>query len=172
MKPLLKALSYIDKFNEYVAKISAWLLFPVLFIMSYEVIRRKGFNNPTIWSHEMSYFLCSCMLMFGMAYVLKNKGHITIDILYEKFPPRVKAALDVLFFFIFFVPLWYIGLKLMIFYLFESYRLQERDYWGCWFPLLWPLKTWTLIGSIMLVIQGIAECIKDAVVLVKGGERP
>lgn len=172
MKSLLRALSYIDKFNEYVAKISAWLIFPVLFIMSYEVFRRKGLNDPTIWSHEMSYFLCSCMLMFGMAYVLRIKGHISIDILYEKFTPRVKAAFDVVFFIIFFVPMWYIGLKLMVYYLIESYVGQEKDYWGCWFPLLWPLKTWTLIGSIMLVIQGIAEFIKDTIWLVKGGERP
>lgn len=172
MKSLLRVLNYIDKFHEFVAKVTAWLLFPVLFIMTIEVIRRKFLNNPSIWSHEMSYFLCSFMLMFGMAYVLKIKGNVSIDIFYAKFPARVKAALDVFFFFLFFVPLWYFGIKLMIENAIDAYVTKERDFWGCWFPLLWPLKTWTLVGAVMLVIQGIAEFIRDTIWLIKGGERP
>ncbi|MDX9873012.1 MAG: TRAP transporter small permease subunit [Clostridia bacterium] len=172
MKTLLKALDRLDRFNEYVAKTTAWLLFPVLFIMTIEVIRRKFLNNPSIWSHEMSYFLCSAMLMLGMAYVFKIKGNVTIDIFYAKFSPRVKAAFDCFFFLVFFVPMWYFALQLMVGYLIRSYLISERDYWGIWFPLLWPLKAWTLAGSIMLVLQAVAEFIRDAICLVKGGERP
>lgn len=172
MKVLLRTLSYIDRFNETVAKTTAWLIFPILLIMTVEVVRRKGLNNPSIWSHEMSYFLCSILLMFGMAYVLKIKGHVSIDILYVKFPPRIRAAADIFFFLVLFVPFWYLAIKAMIYFAVYSYQINERDYWGCWFPILWPLKTWTLVGTVMLVIQGIAEFIRDTIWLVKGGERP
>jgi len=172
LKSILKGISFIDRVNEYFAKTAAWLFFPVILIMSYEVLRRKGFNNSTIWSHEMSYFLCSLMLMFGMAYVLKIKGHISIDILYGRINSKGKAILDIFSFIVFFVPLWFFGLKLMSYYLIKSYVFQERDYWGCWFPLLWPLKAWTFLGAILLVLQGFAEFIRDIICLIKGGERP
>jgi TRAP-type mannitol/chloroaromatic compound transport system permease small subunit len=171
MKSLLRTLDYIDKFHEYVAKTTAWLIIPVFIIMTYEVIMRKGFNNSLIWSHEMSYFLCSCMIMLGMAYVLKRKGHISIDVLYNRFPDRVKAAVDIFFFLLFFVPLWYFGIKIMSYYLVDSYVGQDKDYWGRWYPLLWPLKAWTLVGAVMLFIQGVVEFIRDAIWFVKGGAR-
>lgn len=172
MKNLISALGRIDRFNEFVAKSAAWLLFPVLFIMSMEVIRRKFLNNPSIWSHEMSYFLCSAMLMLGMAYVLKIKGHITIDIFYAGFSPRLQAAVNCIGFLIFFAPVWYFALQLMYGYMVRSFLIGERDYWGIWFPLLWPLKAWTLTGSVMLTVQAAAEFVRDAVWLFKGGERP
>jgi TRAP-type mannitol/chloroaromatic compound transport system permease small subunit len=111
------------------------------------------------------------MIMMGMAYVLKQKGHVSIDVLYNRFPERIRVALDIFFFLFFFVPLWYFAIKIMGYYLVESYVGQEIEYWGRWYPLLWPLKAWTLVGTVMLFIQGVAEFLRDVIWLVKGGVR-
>ena len=75
----------------------------------YEVIMRYIFNQPTIWVHE------SCFLLFGMqyllagAYTLLTGGHVRVDVLYIKLPPRGRVGMDIftsVFFFIFAIALF------------------------------------------------------------------
>lgn len=172
MKPLLQVFSYIDKFHEFVAKMTAWLIIVLIFTMTFEVGSRYLFSNPTIWSYDLSYFLSSLFLMFGMAYTLSVKGHVNIDIFYARFTPRVKAGFDIAFALLLFFPLWFLIIKLMIPHFQFSFNMNEKSSFGSWFPIIWPFKLWILLGLIMLLVQGIVEFLRDVLWLIKGGERP
>ncbi|RXJ00679.1 TRAP transporter small permease subunit [Anaerobacillus alkaliphilus] len=172
MKPLLRVFSYVDKFHEFVAKTTAWLILVLIFTMTYEVASRYLFNNPTVWSYDLSYFLSSLFLMFGMAYTMSIKGHVNIDIFYGNFSPRVKAACDVGFALLLFFPLWYLIIATMIPHVQFSINMNEKSSFGSWFPIIWPYKLWILTGLILLFIQGIVEFSRDLIWLIKGGERP
>lgn len=172
LKPLLQVFNYVDKFHEFVAKITSWLILILIFTMTFEVGSRYLFGNPTIWSYDLSYFLSSLFLMFGMAYTLSIKGHVNIDIFYGSFPPRVKATFDIVFALLLFFPMWYLIIELMIPHVVFSIDMNERSSFGSWFPIIWPYKLWILTGLIMLFIQGLVEFIRDMIWLIKGGERP
>lgn len=172
MKQLLQVFSFVNKFHEYVAKVSSWLILVLVFTMTYEVIARYGFNSPTIWSYDLSYFLSSMFIMFGLAYTLSIKGHVNIDIFYGRFSPRVKAACDIIFALFLFFPMWILIIKAMIPHVQFSFNMNEKSSFGSWLPIIWPYKIWILVGLIMLLIQGIVEFLRDIIWLVKGGERP
>jgi len=170
---VLKAvLNVIDKFNEIVAKIFAWAMLLLTLTMTYEVVVRYGFDSPTIWSYDVSYMLGSMVLMFGMAYTLKIKGHVSIDIIFNRFSPRVQALLYVIFALTLFYPLWGMMVKVMIPHTLFSWARHERSWVGTWQPIVYPFKTWVTVGTVMLFLQGTAEFIRDLVVLITGGERP
>lgn len=169
---LKTVLNIIDRFNEMMAKIFAWAFLVLVLTMTYEVISRYVFDSPTLWSYDISYFLGSMALMLGMAYTLKIKGHVSIDIFYNRFPPRVQALLYVIFALFLFFPLWVLMVKAMIPHLIFSWEKHETSWVGTWQPIIYPFKTWITLGTVMLLLQGIAEFIRDLTVLITGGERP
>lgn len=172
LSALKTVLGIIDRANEIVAKTFAWALVLLVLTMAYEVVSRYVFNSPTLWSYDLSYFLGSMTLILGMAYTLRIKGHVSIDIIYNRFTPRVRALLDVIFALVLFFPLWILMVKAMIPHLIFSWAKHETSWVGTWQPVIYPFKTWITLGTVMLLLQGTAEFIRDLAVLVTGGERP
>jgi len=169
---LKTVLGTIDKVNEVIAKAFSWLMIALVLTMTYEVVMRYGFSSPTIWSYDVSYFLSSLVLMMGMAYTLKIKGHVNIDIFYNRFSTRTKAILDVVFALTLFFPLWILMSKAMFAHVKFAWVMKEKSWVGSWLPIIYPFKTWVTVGVVMLLIQGVAEFIRDLYVAITGGERP
>ena len=44
----------IDKFSKLIGSIVCWILMPLIFAMTYEVLARKLFLAPTIWAYDIS----------------------------------------------------------------------------------------------------------------------
>lgn len=161
---------FVDKFNEIIAKSASWLIILLLITIGYEVVARYVFNSPTIWSYEMTYFISSLLVMMGMAYTLKIKGHVGIDILIDKFPVKVKAILFVIFSLLFFFPMWLLILKVMIPNVISSFTSNEKSWVGSWLPIIWPFKAWIMMGLAMLFLQGVVEFIRNIAIIRTGGE--
>ena len=47
----------IDKFSKIIGNIVCWILIPLIFAMTYEVLARKLFLAPTIWAYDISLSL-------------------------------------------------------------------------------------------------------------------
>jgi TRAP-type mannitol/chloroaromatic compound transport system permease small subunit len=159
----------INKFNEYVAKAFSFLIFLLIVTLTYEVIARYGFGKPTQWSFDATYFISSLVLVFGLAYTWQINGHVSVDLITIKLPPRVNAALKVFFILSLFFVCWLNIFRVMIPHLQSSWALQERSMTG-FMPPIYPYKTWIFAGVIMLVLQGIVEMIKQLHVLITGDE--
>ena len=60
----------------------------------YQVVARYVFNSPSAISEALAQFLFVWMIMFGSAYVYGTLEHLTIDILKDKFPPRMNMHIS------------------------------------------------------------------------------
>ena len=167
----MKTLVYtIDRINETLAKLVAWLVAVLVLAMAYEVAARYLFRSPTAWSYDVSYFLNSIIVVFGAAYTLRRGGHVRIDILYLYFAPRTRALLDLFFTLLLFIPLWSLLLWSMVPHIQQSWATGERALTGTWLPPIYPFKTWVFVGLALLLLQGIAEAIRSAILILKGEE--
>ena len=77
-------------------------------LVVYQVITRYVFNAPSPFSEALSQYLFVWMIMFGSAYVYGSREHLTIDLLKDKFSPKLNMIVEVianicLFFFFFLV---------------------------------------------------------------------
>jgi len=162
----------VDRANEVLAKLFSWAMLLLVLTMTYEVIARYGFGSPTLWSYDVSYFLSSLMVMLGMAYTLRIRGHVRIDIFYSRFSPRMKALTDVIFALVLFFPLLFLLTKAMVPHVMFSWAQQERSWVGTWLPIVYPYKTWVTAGVLLLLLQGAVEFVRDLYVAITGGERP
>ena len=75
----------IDKFSRLIGNIVCWILIPLIFAMTYEVLARKLFLAPTIWAYDISRFLYGALFMLGAGYALSKGVHIRADFLYRNF---------------------------------------------------------------------------------------
>ena len=62
----------------------------------YQVVARYVFNSPSAISEALAQFLFVWMIMFGSAYVYGTREHLTIDILKDKFPPKMNLVVNIL----------------------------------------------------------------------------
>lgn len=82
--------------NNWVGRITGFLLLPILFSTIYEVVARYFFNSPTIWAMELNTYLFCAYCLLGGGYTLLRGGHVSIDILFEHFSSRTKGIFNCL----------------------------------------------------------------------------
>ena len=164
---ILRAItSNIDAINEWVGRVSSILLLPLVITVTYEVVARYVFNNPTVWSSELSEFLFGSYALVLGGYALLHGTHIKMDIIYNRFPPRRKAIIDsitVLLFFLFMsVAVWQ-GWE----YALRAVQINEhsRSFWS---PPTYHVKLLIPLGFALLLLQGVAKFIRDMVFLIHG----
>jgi TRAP-type mannitol/chloroaromatic compound transport system permease small subunit len=157
MGAIEKIIGVIDRVSEWTGRMVSWLVVVFTFVLGYEVVMRYAFNAPTKWAFDMSY-------------ILLKKKHVRIDIFYALFSTRKKALVDMIFDIVFFFPLWGVLLYSLIPYVYISWIMDERSMQGYWMPILYPFKTVMPVGVFLLLIQGVAEFLKSALVLARGGK--
>jgi len=158
----------IDKFSKIVGNIVCWILIPLIFAMTYEVIARKLFLAPTIWAYDISRFLYGALFMLGAAYALSKGVHIRADFLYRNFKTKTQGLIDFWLYILFYFPGLLVFLYMTIGFVEESIRRGERGMDTTWMPFMWPIKTCLLLGIIFLLIQGVSELLKSYWALKKG----
>jgi len=86
---------FIDKMITAFAAFGSALILSVMVLVSIEVVMRYFFHKPQIWVVEISEYVLVWSTFLGAAWVLKDEGHIKVDILYQNLSSKVKAWLGV-----------------------------------------------------------------------------
>ena len=84
----------LDSISIWSGKVAAWLILPVIVVVSYEIVARYVFKSPTIWAVETMIYGCALIYVLCSAWVTQAGRHVRIDMLYERLKPRTKAAVD------------------------------------------------------------------------------
>jgi TRAP-type mannitol/chloroaromatic compound transport system permease small subunit len=159
---LKKLVEYIDNISEWTGKIAAFMAGFIILILVYEVISRFVFNSPTFWAYDLSYMFGGAAMALGGAYALKTRAHVRVDVFYGMLKPKGQAITDIVVSLILFFPLLTIGLYQGIEFAALSWERQEQVMTGgYWKPYIYPLKTFVPIAFGLLLLQGIADFIRD-----------
>ena len=62
---LTPVINAIDRFIEKQGELTSFFVYPLVFIVIYEVIMRYVFNSPTVWGFEATTFAYGIHYMFG-----------------------------------------------------------------------------------------------------------
>ncbi|MDC3138306.1 TRAP transporter small permease subunit [Candidatus Pelagibacter sp.] len=158
---MAKSIINIDKFSKWIGSVVCWILMPLIFAMTYEVLARKLFLAPTIWAYDISRFLYGALFMLGAGYALSRGVHIRADFLYRNFKIKNQGLIDFWLYLLFYFPGLMVFLYMTFGFVVESIQRGERGMDTTWMPYMWPIKTCLLIGIIFLLIQGFSELLKS-----------
>lgn len=166
-----KILLFVDQLSTRVGQLFAWLVLVLTLQISWEVFSRYVLNRPNAWSFDLMIMMYGILFMMAGAYTLAKNGHVRGDVLYGFFPPRLQAALDLILYFLFFIP----GIVALVWagytYAAESWAIDEHSMQTANGPPLYPFKTFIPIAGILLLLQGVVEIIR-CVICLKQGEWP
>ena len=133
---MAKSIVNIDKFSKRVGNVVCWILMPLIFAMTYEVLARKLFHSPTIWAYDISRFLYGALFMLGAGYALSRGVHIRADFLYRNFKTKNQGLIDFWLYLIFYFPGLLVFLYMTIGYVGESFQRGERGMDTTWMPYM------------------------------------
>lgn len=153
----------VSRLNGFVGELVAWWSVLAVFVYYYEVIARYVFNSPTNWAHEAMFLMFGMQYLLAGGYVLREGAHVRVDVFYMHLSKRGKALVDVLtsvFFFIFTLALIWTGWTFFM----DAYRVQEVSFTE-WAVQYWPIKFALPLGGLLLLLQGLAQLLKDIAVL-------
>lgn len=159
----------VDSISEWTGKTVSWFVLVLTLMLGYEIVMRYLFNSPTKWSFDMSYMVGGSYFILGEAYTLLKKRHVRIDIFYSKFSARKKAWVDIVFYLVFFFPLWAGLLYALIPYVYLSWETGERSMQGYWMPVIYPFKAVMPVAILLFLLQGIVEFIRCILTVREGG---
>ena len=166
-----KLLLAVDRLSTRAGQFSAFAVAILTALICWEVFNRYVLNNPHDWVFDSTYMLYGVMFMIAGAYTLSKNGHVRGDVLYGFFTPRTQAILDLLLYFVFFIPgivaLVYAGMT----YAMESYAINEHTTQTANGPPIWPFKFIIPLAGALLLLQGVVEIIR-CILCIKTGEWP
>jgi TRAP-type mannitol/chloroaromatic compound transport system permease small subunit len=161
----------VDNISTWSGKTFAWLIGVLTLVVSVEVFKRYILNSPTAWIFDADAMLYGTLFMMCGAYTLSQDGHVRGDFLYTNMKPRTQAWLDLVLYFLFFVP----GIAALVYagydYAADSWRINEHSSVTAEGPPVYPFKMIIPIAGSLVLLQGFAEIIR-CVICIRTGVWP
>jgi TRAP-type transport system small permease protein len=82
----------VKRLSKALYHVGAVFLFALMLLSSADMIGRFFFNLPIVGALEISQILVAAMVFLGWGQTQIQKGNITVELLYARFPPRMKTV--------------------------------------------------------------------------------
>jgi|TARA_B110000902_G_scaffold230713_1_gene272428 TRAP-type mannitol/chloroaromatic compound transport system permease small subunit len=155
----------IDRVTDLTGRLVSWLTLAMVVVTMVIVVLRYYFESGSIALQESITYLHGLVFMLGIAFTLQRGGHVRVDIFYRGFSPRRKALVDLVGGLLFLVP---VSLLIFIFswdYVAASWAIGETSEERSGIEGIYLLKTLLLLMPATLLLQGLVEILKSALVL-------
>jgi len=159
----------MDSVSEWSGRIFIWLIIPLTGVVVFEVISRRFFNVPHIWATEVTDYIYGPHFMLVAAYTFLYRGHVRVEVIYERFSPRVRAILDCFTYLVFFFPFLIIVFTNGILFAYTSWSIHETSESAA-LTIVPLIKTVIPVTFLLILIQGSANFIRRVIFVLKGKE--
>jgi len=160
----------VDRLSTWIGKVFAWTALILTLMISWEVFSRYVLNKPHAWMLDFQIMLYGTLFMTAGAYTLSKNGHVRGDVLYGFFRPRTQATIDLILYFVFFLP----GITALTWagwtYFNDALAIREQTFSAEPLPI-YPFKFIIPLSGGILLLQGIVEIIR-CIICIRDGEWP
>jgi len=86
----------LNKVTGLVARIlllmGASILSVMMFLTMADVVLRYVFGSPVSGAYEMTQYMMAIVIPFGIVYCAHEKGHVSVDVLFDLLPKRIQGV--------------------------------------------------------------------------------
>ncbi len=159
MGALLKVSELIDSVNEWIGKLTMWLVLAAVIISAGNATLRKAFNIGSNAWLEIQWYLFGAVFMLGVGYVMLKNAHVRIDFISSKLSKRSNAIIDAIGIVVFTIPLAIIMIDLG-WPMFERAWTSGEMSQNAGGLIRWPAWALLPLGFAILLLQATSELIK------------
>jgi TRAP-type mannitol/chloroaromatic compound transport system permease small subunit len=157
----------LKAFSELSGRLTAWLMLPMVIGTFVVVVLRYAFDLGWIWMQESVVWMHAAVFMLAAAYTLNRDEHVRVDIFYREMSPRRRAVVDLVGTLMFLLPMSIFLFVTSWDYVSVSWQIEEssREAGGLPYPFVSLLKSLIPLTAVMLILQGLAACLDNLLVL-------
>ena len=162
---LLRLETLFDRFADVMGWIAGLLNLLMLVNVFYDAIMRYFFSTGSIALQEMEWHLFAIVFLFGIAYGLKEDGHVRVDVLYDRFSPRWKAIVNIGGAVLLLLPLSVLIVEGSVWYVQEAYTSGEVSGDPGGLTHRWLIKLVIPASFVFLVVSAVGFIIHNVNIL-------
>jgi TRAP-type mannitol/chloroaromatic compound transport system permease small subunit len=149
----------LDTAIDRIGRATGWCSLVIVLVMAYNVLLRYFFRTGSVAMQELEWHLMAPICMLGLSYAILKDGHVRVDILYGRMPPRAKHIIELVSS-VLVVAVIAILLKLSIPYVLQSYSIGEKSPDPGGLTHRWVVKAMLPLGFGLLLVQSTAAALR------------
>ena len=159
----------IDILNETIGRAASWLVLAMVLLICYDVTMRYSFHQGSVALQELEWHLFALIFLLGSAYTLKHNNHVRVDILYQSqyLSNKHRAMVNILGIILFLIPFCVLILITTWPFVENAYYYLEGSPDPGGLPYRYLLKGSILVAFTLLILQGVAELLRNYLILTK-----
>jgi TRAP-type mannitol/chloroaromatic compound transport system permease small subunit len=169
MGALLRLSNFIDTLNRRVGQAAMWLVLFAVLLSALTATLRYTLDWGSNAMIEGQWFMFGLVFLLCAPWTLLERGHVRVDILYNRLPARWRVGIDIFGGLLFLLPVCLLIVIDAWNYFLLSFHQNEASF-NPGGLLWWPLKLAIPIGFALLALQGVSETVKGIAALT--GHRP
>ena len=157
----------IDILNETIGRAASWLVLAMVLLICYDVTMRYSFHQGSVALQELEWHLFALIFLLGSAYTLKHNNHVRVDILYQSqyLANKHRALINIFGILLFLIPFCVLILITTWPFVENAYYYLEGSPDPGGLPYRYLLKGSILVAFTLLILQGLAELLKNYLIL-------
>lgn len=158
---LLKIESFFQKASSLLGRVLAIVFLLMAVNVFYDVIMRYFFRNSSVGMQELEWHLFSIVILFGVSVALLEEGHVRVDFLYDRFPVRTKAVINIVGTVFFLIPLACLILFGSFDFVVDSYKIKEISENPGGLPYRYVIKGMIPLSFAVLIFFSIGYTVRN-----------
>lgn len=84
----------VDRITRLASHMAAALLLALVVLVFFNVFGRYFISSSPVWAQELEWHLMAPIALLGITVLMLEKGHVRVDMLFERFPVRLRHLFD------------------------------------------------------------------------------
>lgn len=160
-----KTCDIIDSLNGLIGQVSAWAVLVMVVVQFAIVVLRYALGFGSLWMQESLHYLLAILVLFSAAWTLRSDGHVRVDIFYADATPYHKAKVDLAGAVLLLIPFMAAVIWFSWPYAARAWAIYEGSREAGGIPLVFLLKSTIPMFAALLLLQGLAQAARAAIVL-------
>ena len=147
----------VDPWLVRIGEWSSWLWLILVAIIVVNVILRYAFGEGRIEFEEIQWHIYAAGFLLGLGYALQADAHIRVDVLHERFPPGLKAWIELYGLLLLALPFILVMLVYSAPFVRASFELGEVSVSPGGLPYRWAIKAMLPLGFALLLLAALSR---------------
>lgn len=149
-------MNFIDKLNQFIGHVVAWLVILMVFGTLYNVVARYYFEQYSIPLGELVIIMNAVVFLLASPLLLYANQHVRVDVFYARFSTRGQAIVDFLGTLFFLMPFCGFIIYYSWQYVASSWKQFETSGQTGGLEGLYLVKSLIILVAVLLFLQGIS----------------
>lgn len=151
----------INKTIDYIGYFTAFIVAILVLLVVYDATARYLFSTGSVAFQELEWHLFDVIILFAIAYTLKENAHVRVDIFYTSYSEKSKALINLISSLFFVLPFSFLIIYIGIDFVQMSFVQHETSSNSGGLEYRFLVKSLLPLSFIFLSLQALSDAITN-----------